>query len=268
MLIEGKELTLAYDNKTAVKAVNIQIKKGEIITIVGPNGSGKTTLLKGISRLLPLKGGHILLEGRDLKAYKNKQIAKKVAVLPQIRVTPDDFSVETLIRYGRYPHMSWQGKLSKEDEDIITWALEKTRMLHLRDKKLTQLSGGERQSAWIAMALAQKTEIIILDEPTTFLDLSHQLEILELIKTLNETEDVTILMVLHDLNQAIRYSDRVYVMKDGQVIVEGNPCQVIQSDLLHEVFHVDSDFYKDTRNDCHHFIPHKIKEPYVIKHAH
>ncbi len=259
MLIEAKNLSVSYDKKVVVHNIDLHVKKGEILSIVGPNGCGKSTVLKSLTRLLKPSGGDVLFEGKPIKKISTKDIAKKLAVLPQIRQTPEDFDVEMLIRYGRYPHGNFSGKLNDEDRRIIKWALKQTGMTHHKNQKLIQLSGGERQRAWIAMALAQKTDIIVLDEPTTFLDLSHQLEVLELIKSLNKTENVTILMVLHDLNQAIRYSDRVYVMKLGSIIAEGKPEDVLTSDRLREVFHIDSDFYTDFRNDSPHFISHRMK---------
>ncbi len=259
MLIEAKELSISYDKKEIVHGIDFRLKQGEIISIVGPNGSGKTTVLKALTRLLKPSSGKVLLDGQDIFKMNSKKIAKKIAILPQIRNTPEDFDVETLIRYGRSPHSNWQGKISNKDKDIIEWAMKKTGMTHHRLKKLTKLSGGERQRAWIAMALAQKTEIIVLDEPTTFLDLSHQLEILELVKHLNETENVTILMVLHDLNQAIRYSSRVYVMKRGHVVANGKPSEIITQELLKDVFRIDSDFHEDKRHDCKNFIPYKLE---------
>lgn len=264
MLIEAKDLSIAYDNKEVVHGINLHVKKGEVLSIVGPNGCGKSTVLKALTRLMKPTNGSISLEGKNIRSIGTKEIAKKLAVLPQIRQTPEDFSVDMLIRYGRYPHGNFAGKLKKKDLEIIDWALKKTGMTHHRQKKLTQLSGGERQRAWIAMALAQKTDIIVLDEPTTFLDLSHQLDVLELVNDLNKEENVTILMVLHDLNQAMRYSDRIYMMKRGEIIAEGKPEEVIQSERLKEIFRIDSDFYQDIRNDKPHFIAHRMK---VDEHA-
>lgn len=259
MLIEAKNLCVSYDKKEVVHKINMHVKKGEVLSIVGPNGCGKSTVLKALTRLMKPSGGEILFDGKLMKKTPTKELAKRLAVLPQIRKTPEDFDVEMLIRYGRYPHGNFSGKLNDEDKRIIKWALSQTGMTHHRHKKLTQLSGGERQRAWIAMALAQKTDIIVLDEPTTFLDLAHQLEVLELVKSLNEKENVTILLVLHDLNQAIRYSDRVYVMKRGHIVAEGTPEEVISSDRLRSVFNIDSDFYTDFRNNTPHFIPHRME---------
>lgn len=259
MLIEGKALSIAYDGKEVVHGIDLHIKKGEILSIVGPNGCGKSTVLKALTRLKKPTQGDIFLEGKNIQEIPTKLIAKKLAILPQIRQTPEDFSVDMLIRYGRYPHGHLSGRLKKEDKVIIDWALNKTGMSHHRQKKLTQLSGGERQRAWIAMALAQKTDIIVLDEPTTFLDLSHQLDVLELVHDLNRNEGVTILMVLHDLNQAVRYSDRLYMMRRGRIVAEGSPETVIESGKLKDIFRIESDFYQDIRNDKPHFIAHKMK---------
>ena len=262
MLIEANDLSISYDKKEIVHNIQLSVKKGEIISIIGPNGSGKTTVLKALTRIIKPSGGEIKLENKDIRKIKSKEIAKKIAILPQMRRTPDDFDVETLIRYGRFPYTNWKGKLSKKDEDIIEWAIKTTSMSHFRKKKLTKLSGGERQRAWIAMALAQKTEIIVLDEPTTFLDLAHQIEVLELIKELNQKENVTILMVLHDLNQALRYSSRIYVMKRGKIVSSGKPEEVIEEGMLKSVFKINSDFYKDKRHNCNHFVPYKLERNY------
>ncbi len=258
MIIETIDLSINYGNKVAVADVNLHVEAGELVTIVGPNGCGKSTLLKAIARIMRPSKGQIKLWNKDIRAMHTKEIAKKIAVLPQMRHTPSDFDVETLIRYGRYPHGNFMGRLTAEDQSVIDWAVAKTGMDKLRYKKLNNLSGGENQRAWIAMALAQKTDVIILDEPTTFLDISHQLEVLELLRDLNRKEKVTIVLVLHDLNQAIRYSDRTYVMREGKVISVGQPEAVIESQLLQEVFHVESDFYREKRNGNAFFIPHKV----------
>lgn len=259
MLIEAKDLSISYDKKEIVHNVDLFINKGEIVSIVGPNGSGKTTVLKALTRIIKPSNGMVSLCGENILKLNSKKIAKKIAILPQVRNTPEDFDVESLIRFGRFPHTNWQGKLKEEDLEIINWALRKTGMTHHRKKKLTKLSGGERQRAWIAMALAQKSEIIVLDEPTTFLDLSHQLEILELLKKLNLEENVTILMVLHDLNQAIRYSSRLYVMNRGKVVAEGKPSEVINKKILENIFNIDSEFQKDNRHNCDNFIAYRIE---------
>lgn len=258
MIIEVKDLSIAYGAKLAVQSVNMHVKQGEFVSIVGPNGCGKSTLLKAIARVVKPRSGQIQLWGKDTVKLHSKQIAKRIAVLPQIRQTPDDFSVESLINHGRYPHSGLMGRLNAKDRQIVTWAIKKTGLSHHRHKMINQLSGGERQRAWIAMALAQKTDVIILDEPTTFLDLAHQLDVLELLKKLNVEDNVTIVLVIHNLNQAIRYSDRCYVMKRGRIAAVGQPDSVIDTQLLHDIFYVDSDFYTDARNDKSFFTSYKL----------
>lgn len=167
--------------------------------------------------------------------------------------------VEALVSYGRFPHLRFGKSLSKEDKDIVEWAMEKTGVVSLRNRNVITLSGGERQRAWIAMALAQKTDILVLDEPTTYLDISYQMEVLELIKELNETLGISIVMVLHDLNQAIRYSDRIYVLKDGLVFDHGDPCEILNKEILKDVFNIEADIYEDLQNNCPYIIPNKIE---------
>lgn len=258
MVLRTEGLYLNYGKKQVVKNVDIQIDNGEIVTIIGPNGSGKSTVLKAISRYLKPSKGRILLDDVDIHKIDTKKVARKVAVLPQIRNVPGDFTVEALVSYGRYPHLGFGNRFKKEDYQIIEWAIRKTRMTELKHRTVSTLSGGERQRAWIAMALAQKPEILILDEPTTFLDISYQLEILELIKELNITLGLTIIMVLHDLNQAIRYSHKIYTIKDGEIYNYGSSKSVITKDLLNNVFGIEADVYQDRTNECPYFIPQKI----------
>lgn len=258
MAIEGKNLQVKYGDKLVLKDANIKINKGEIVTIIGPNGSGKTTLIKALSRCLKPHSGKIYLNGKDIYKVPTKEVAKEVAILPQIKNVSQDITVESLVSYGRYPHLSFRQRINKEDKDIINWAIEKTGLMEFRDRNVVTLSGGERQRAWIAMALAQKPKILILDEPTTYLDISYQLEILELVKELNKSLDITVIMVLHDLNQAARYSDNIYVVRDGEIFQYGEPNNIIKSELLKDVFRIEAHIYKDEVNNCPYFIPHKI----------
>lgn len=260
MYIKAEKLSVFYDKKQVLFEVDFQGKQHEIIAIVGPNGCGKTTLLKTLSRLIKADAGSVEFEGQALHKIKSRTLARKMAVLPQVRSTPEDFDVKTLIGYGRFPHGKKYMANEVSNDEIIKWALHKTGMTHHQDKKLNQLSGGERQRAWIAMALAQKTELILLDEPTTFLDVAHQLEILELIKSLNETEGVTIIMVLHDLNQAMAYADTVYVMDKGKIVCKGKAKDVINSEVMQSVFRVDVDFYEDQRRKLPFFMPYAINK--------
>jgi len=257
MELKVDNLNVNYGDKKAVNNISFCINNGEIATIIGPNGSGKSTLIKAISRCLKPANGNIYLDDTNIKDMNTKFIAQKLAVLPQVKNVSSDISVEELVSYGRYPHLKFGKRLSKEDKDIINWALEKTGLVNMRNRFAVSLSGGERQRAWIAMTLAQKPNVLILDEPTTFLDISYQLEVLELVKELNETLGLTVIMVLHDLNQAARYSDKILVMNNGELSDFGKPGDVISRCLLKNIFKIDADIYDDKINDCLYFIPRK-----------
>lgn len=259
MGLETINLKMRYGNKVALKDVNFKAKDGEIITIIGPNGSGKSTFIKAISRCMKPKSGVINLDGINIYNIPTKTLAKEIAVLPQVKSVSTDITVENLVSYGRYPHLGFGKRMNSDDKEIIDWAINKTGLVELRDRYVTTLSGGERQRAWIAMALAQKPRILILDEPTTYLDVSYQLEVLELIKELNKSLGLTVIMVLHDLNQAARYSDNIYVLKDGEICGYGTPKDIMKSNLLEDVFRIDAHIYEDKINCCPYFIPYKIK---------
>ncbi len=257
MILQAKNLDLSYGKKIVVKDVNIEINRGEIVTIIGPNGSGKSTVIKALSRYLKPQKGQVLLENKNIFSLKTKEVAQKVAVLPQMKNVPEDFSVETLVGYGRYPHLGFRQRFSQEDYQIIKWALKKTDLLQFKERQLNNLSGGEKQRAWIAMCLAQKPEVLILDEPTTFLDISYQLELLDLIKELNESMGLTIIMVLHDINQAARYSHKLYAIKDGCVHSSGRPQDLLNEDFLKDVYKIEADVFQDNKHSCPYFIPLK-----------
>lgn len=258
MGIEARELKIGYGDKMAIENASLKIEDGEIVSIIGPNGSGKSTLIKALSRYLKPKSGKVFLGGKDIATIAGKDLAKKIAVLPQFKSTPDDISVETLVSYGRHPHLGFGKRLRTEDFEVMDWAIEKTGLEDFRDRNITTLSGGEAQRAWIAMALTQKASILMLDEPNTYLDISYQMEILELVKELNQSLNLTVVMVLHDLNQAARYSDKIYVLMNGQICKYGKPKNVIQSDLLRDVFRIEADVFEDSVNSCPYFIPNKI----------
>ena len=258
MILQAKDISVSYDGKQALCGVNIEVSQGDVVSIVGPNGSGKSTMLKVLSRTLKPHGGVVLLDNKDIRDLKAKSIAQRLAVLPQVKMVPADLSVEALVGYGRYPHLNFRNKMTKADYEIIHWAIEKTDLVHFRSRLVRTLSGGERQRAWIAMALAQKSDILLLDEPTTFLDISYQLEVLELLKELNEELGLTIVMVLHDLNQAVRYSNKTYALKDGVLYKYGNSSELLTKELLKDVFRIEGEILTDGTNACPYFIPQKV----------
>lgn len=253
--IEGEGLTLAYGSRVIVKDISLAIPAGSFCTIIGPNGCGKSTLLKALSRNLPLKEGRVAVEGTDLSWFETKTLARRMAFLAQSPHVPDQFTVKELVSYGRFPHTKWTGVLSAEDHRIVKEAMEETEITPFADRELIHLSGGERQRVWLAMALAQEAEILLLDEPTTYLDINHQFQTLELIRRLNREKGRTVLMVLHDLNQAARYSDSLFVMKEGNLVARGNPDEILNADLLKQVFSIESRIIRDEDHNCPYFIP-------------
>lgn len=240
-MINGKNIEIAYDKNIVIKELDIEIKAGELITILGTNGCGKSTLLKAISRVIPYRDGEISLEDRIIGNINSKEFAKKLAFVSQNNEIPEDITVEEFIRYGRTPHKKWYEILNEEDEKIVEWAMEICKIERFSKRKVMSLSGGERQKVWIAMVLAQKTPILLLDEPTTYLDICHQFEIMELIKELNEKLGITIVMVLHDLNQASQYSKRVVVLKDGKKYAEGRTEDILTRELIRDIYKVESE---------------------------
>lgn len=244
-MLNTENIAVGFAGKRVLENLNFAIEKGQIISILGPNGSGKSTLLKILSRNLKPDQGKIYLDGQNLADLNNKIIARKMAVLPQSPEAPKDLTVRDLVEYGRYPHQHWwQGK-SQEDDECVRWALEQTGLEEMSDRIVSTLSGGERQRVWIAMALAQKPEVLLLDEPTTYLDICHQLEIMELLAEFNRVHGITIAMVLHDINHAAKYSDCVAVLHQGKVFAVGKPEEVITSDTLRAVFGVESKITMD-----------------------
>lgn len=256
--LEAKNINVSYGKKKIINNIDFKVKKGDIVTIIGPNGSGKSTLIKALSRFIKVTSGEVELYGNDIFKFNTKKIAQEVAILPQVRNVSMDVTVENLVGYGRQPHLKFGKRMSKDDEKIIQWAMKKTRIYNLKDRYVSTLSGGERQRAWISMALAQKPSILILDEPTTFLDISYQLEVLEIVKELNKSLNLTVVMVLHDLNHAIRYSDNIYVLKQGKVCNFGKPNDVITLDLVKDVFSIDANIYQDGVNNCSYIIPQSL----------
>lgn len=236
--ITVKNLSVAYDDRLIIKDMSITIPKGKITVIIGSNGCGKSTLLKSISRVLKPKVGDIFINKNNIKNQKEKFLATQIAFLPQSPICPNGLTVEELVAYGRFPHQKMTGGLNKHDREIINWAIVETDLKEYKDREVDELSQGQRQRAWIAMTLAQETDIIMLDEPTTYLDISYQLEVLQLLKKLNRKKAITIVMVLHELNNASRYADNIVGLKSGEIIFEGSPLDVINNENLSKIYGV------------------------------
>jgi len=243
--MQTNALSLAYDSHTIIEQLSTSIMPGEITALVGPNGCGKSTLLRGLARLLKPQQGEALLDGKAIHTLPTKQLAKQLGILPQGPTAPEGLMVYELVAQGRYPHQGFFQQWSKEDEAAAQEAIAITNMIEFADRPLDTLSGGQKQRAWIAMTLAQNTPILLLDEPTTYLDIGYQLEVMELIEHLNQERQMTILLVLHDLNQAARYSQRMIVLKEGQVVADGAPRVVLTKQLLAEVFKVQANIVTD-----------------------
>lgn len=242
--LHTEQITLAYDGPAIVEGLDITIPTGKITALVGPNGCGKSTLLRGLARLLRPKQGHVYLDGKAIHHLPTAELAREIGILPQSPQAPEGLTVRELVAQGRYPHQGWFRQWSPEDERITQDALATTNMLELADRPLDTLSGGQRQRAWIAMALAQETEILLLDEPTTFLDLAYQLEVLDLLHELN-LAGRTIVMVLHDLNQACRYAHHIVALHAGAIWTQGAPSAVLTAEMLAQVFHVSAHIVAD-----------------------
>ena len=235
----------------------MEIEKGKITTILGPNGSGKSTLLSIFAGLNKPTSGEVIINGKSIRSLKQKELAREIATVHQQNTVPSDITVKELVAYGRIPHKKYFQGNTESDDKIIEWAIKRTGLEKLKDKAVMGMSGGERQRAFIAMALAQKSEILFLDEPTTYLDIYHQVEILELVKELNKESKLTVVMVLHDINQAIKYSDNVIVMKSGEVVSSGIANEVINMDLLNSVYKIGG-FINEVEKEIV-FVPLKLK---------
>lgn len=254
-MITLDKLSLSYDGKTiVVHELDLSIAPGSMTALVGPNGCGKSTLLRGISRLLAPAHGSVCLDGSDIHKMKAKSLARQLGILPQSPSAPDGLTVHDLIAQGRYPHQSWFQQWSREDERIVNEALTTTNLTFFADRPVDTLSGGQRQRAWIAMALAQQTDILLLDEPTTYLDLAYQMDVLDLLGSLNQAGR-TIVMVLHDLNHAARYADTIVALRGGQIVAQGAPEEIMTAETIFQVFGLKSTIVTDPVTDTPMCVP-------------
>ncbi len=243
-MLKTNQLSVSYGKENIIHNLDLDIPEGKITALIGPNGSGKSTLLKTLCRINKQFGGSLTVYGKSIKDYADKELSRYISLLPQVLTTPEDITVRSLVEYGRSPYLSYWGRLTQDDHQKVDQAIAETQIQELVDKKVDALSGGQRQRVWIAMVLAQDTPIVMLDEPTTYLDLSHQVELMKLIQKLNAAGK-TVIVVLHDLNQACRYCDHLVVLKNGQVTHQGAPDQIFTQSLLKDVFDLDAMIMND-----------------------
>ncbi|MBN2305332.1 MAG: ABC transporter ATP-binding protein [Anaerolineae bacterium] len=252
----AEHLTLGYRRgASVVRDLVLDVAQGEIVTLVGPNGSGKSTILRALARLLPVQEGVVYLDGKMIHRMSTRKVAQTLAILPQDPTAPDDLTVRDLVTRGRFARQAWWRAVRRQDSDAVEWAIHMTGLETLSERLIQTLSGGERQRAWIALALAQEPRVLLLDEPTTFLDISHQLDIMALLQTLNADNDLSIVMVLHDLNQAARFSHRLVVLHDGEIYASGPPAEVLTDAMLREVFQVEGVVGHDPHTSTPVFTP-------------
>jgi iron complex transport system ATP-binding protein len=243
--LAAEDLSLGYDGRPVVEGLSVVIPEGRVTVIVGANACGKSTLLRGLARLLRPWAGQVLLDGHDIRRLPTRDVATKLGILPQQPIAPEGITVADLVGRGRHPHQRWFRQFSTDDEAAVTAALRATSTADLADRSVDDLSGGQRQRVWIAMALAQGTPLLLLDEPTTFLDLAHQVEVLDLLAELNQIEGRTVVLVLHDLNLACRYADHLIAMQAGAIVAQGRPGDVVTPALVAAVFDLDAHVVPD-----------------------
>lgn len=252
--LAARGITVGYGDRTVIDQLDVAIPPGVITTIIGPNGCGKSTLLRTLTRLLKPAGGTVVLDGEDIGRLRTRDVAKKLGLLPQAPVAPEGLTVADLVARGRHPHQSWLRQWSSDDADVVRRALAMTGVADLADRSVDSLSGGQRQRVWISMTLAQGTDLLLLDEPTTYLDLAHAIDVLDLVDDLHESGR-TVVMVLHDLNLATRYSDNLVVMRAGSILAQGHPRDVITAELLYEAFGLRAEVIDDPVGDRPLIVP-------------
>lgn len=236
--LAARDLRLAYDDRVVVDGVTLAVPTGRTTAVVGPNGCGKSTLLRGLGRLLRPRGGQVLLDGDEIGSLPTREVARRLGLLPQQPIVPEGVSVLELVERGRHPHHGLFRTWGRDDEVAVADALERTDLVHLASVPVDSLSGGQRQRVWLAMVLAQRTPVLLLDEPTSFLDIAHQLDVLDLVRRLCDDDGTTVVMVLHDLAMAARYADHLVAMRDGRVVAEGTPHEVVTPEVVEAVFGV------------------------------
>ncbi|KOC87240.1 ABC transporter ATP-binding protein [Winslowiella iniecta] len=234
--LQAAQLTLAYEQKVIASELSVNIPDNQFTVIIGPNACGKSTLLRALCRLLKPRAGQVLLDGKDIHQLGTKALARQLGLLPQHAIVPEGISVAELVARGRYPHQSLLKQWSEADQQAVSAAMRATNVEQLADRSVDELSGGQRQRVWVAMVLAQQTPLLLLDEPTTWLDIAHQIELLDLFRELNQQAGHTLIAVLHDLNQACRYADHLIVMRSGEIIAQGKPADIISAELVERVF--------------------------------
>lgn len=254
-MLSARELRLGYDDKVVVPQLSLDVEEAQVHCLIGPNGCGKSTLLRALAGLLKPQQGQVLLDGQSISRWKRRELAQRLAMLPQHPVAPEGLTVEQLVRYGRFPYQRLLGQPTEQDVKMVRWAIRVTGLGGFEARPLSALSGGERQRAWIALSLAQQAATLILDEPTTFLDLGHQLEVLELLSELNRQQGLTVIMSLHDLNQAAQFGHRLVAMRAGRLEQEGAPAEVLTQALLADVFRVQARVAPDQLTGKPQFVP-------------
>lgn len=243
--LEAQGLSVAYDGDDVVRGVDLVIAPASVTAVVGANGCGKSTLLRALARLMRPRAGTVILNGHEIAALPSREVARRLGVLPQSPIAPESLTVEDLVARGRYPHQGLFRQWSPDDAAAVEEALAATATTALRARPLDELSGGQRQRAWIAMTLAQQTELLLLDEPTTFLDLAHQIDVLDLLDHLVAERGRTVVMVLHDINQACRYADQIVALRDGRVVAAGPPGDVVDAAFIHDVLGLEAEVVDD-----------------------
>jgi iron complex transport system ATP-binding protein len=252
--LAARGVTVGYGGRVVIDELDVAIPPGVITTIIGPNGCGKSTLLRTLSRLLKPSRGSVVLDGEDIGRLRTRDVAKKLGLLPQAPVAPEGLTVADLVARGRHPHQSWLRQWSSDDAEVVERALAMTGVSDLADRPVDALSGGQRQRVWISMTLAQGTDLLLLDEPTTYLDLAHAVDVLDLVDDLHES-GCTVVMVLHDLNLAVRYSDHLVVMREGSILAQGHPRDVVTAELLYQAFELRAQVIDDPVGDRPLIVP-------------